>query len=468
MAMGKRAVERQQDLWIPTAKMPQPPGHPFYRRLNQLLARHRFDRFVEGLCQKFYHDSIGRPSIPPGVYFRMLLVGYFEGIDSERGIAWRCADSRTLSEFLGYGLTESTADHSSLSIIRRRIDLETHEAVFTWVLKVLAGEGLLKGKTIGVDATSLEANAAMRSIVRRDTGEGYGEFLGRLAKESGIQTPTRQDLAKLDRKRKKKASNEDWQSPSDPDARIAKMKDGRTRLAHKAEHAVDMDTQAVVAVTLQPADRGDTTSLQETVEATVANLLEVQVDPTTEDKVHGVAMEEVVADKGYHSNETMEQLSSMAIRSYVSEPARGKRNWKGKAGARQAVYGNRRRIRGRRGKWLMRKRGEYVERSFAHSYETGGMRRTHLCGRGNILKRLLIHVCGLNLGLVMRKRLGGGTPRQLAAGAAAILSGLLGGIVVLLNALWRIRIDVTGLWSVAARRAELADNGRTRPATFSG
>ena len=437
MAMSKRPAERQQDLWIPTAKMPQAPGHPFYRRLNGLLARHGFDRFVEGLCQKFYHDSIGRPSIPPGVYFRMLLVGYFEGIDSERGIAWRCADSRTLSEFLGYGLTDSTPDHSSLSIIRRRIDLETHDAVFTWVLKLLASEGLLKGKTIGVDATTLEANAAMRSIVRRDSGEGYDEFLMRLAKESGVQTPTREDMAKLDRKRKKKASNDHWQSPSDPDARITRMKDGRTHLAHKAEHAVDMDTQAVVAVTLQPADRGDTSSLEETVEATVSNLLEVQTAPATQGKVHQVVMEDVVADKGYHSNETMEQCASMAIRSYVSEPARGKRNWKGKAGARQAVYGNRRRIRGRRGKALMRKRGELLERTFAHSYETGGMRRTHLRGRGNILKRLLIHVCGLNLGLAIRARTGAGTPRQLAASAAGALCALLAETMTLTKALWR-------------------------------
>ena len=459
MAMGKRQGERQQDLWVPTARMPQPPGHPFYRRLNQLLARHGFDRFVEGQCERFYHDSLGRPSIPPGVYFRMLLVGYFEGIDSERGIAWRCADSRTLGEFLGYGPTDSTPDHSSLSIIRRRIDLETHEAVFTWVLKLLAGKGLLCGKTIGVDATTLEANAAMRSIVRKDTGQGYDEFLERLGKASGIQTPTREDLAKLDRKRKRKASNDDWESPSDPDARITRMKDGRTHLAHKAEHAVDMDTQAIVAVTLQPADRGDTTSLEQTVEATVANLLEVQVDPATQDKVHGVVMEEVVADKGYHSNATMTGLSAMAMRSYVSEPARGKRNWKGRAGARRAVYGNRRRIRARRGQSLMRKRGEYLERSFAHSYETGGMRRTHLRGRGNILKRLLIHVCGLNLGLVMRAQVGAGKPRQLADRAGTAVSALISVVLGALKSLRRLMgADVFSL--------DLAPPIAARPATL--
>jgi transposase len=418
--------------------MPDVPGHPFYRKLNQLLATHGFDAFVEGVCEKFYHDSLGRPSIPPGIYFRMLLMGYFEGIDSERGIAWRCADSRTLSGFLGYGPTESTPDHSSLSIIRRRIDLETHQEVFTWVLKLLASEGLLKGKTIGVDATTLEANAAMRSIVRRDTGEGYNEFLTGLARASGIETPTRGDLARLDKKRKNKASNKDWQSPSDPAARIAKMKDGTTHLAHKAEHAVDMDTQAIVGVTVQPADRGDTESLEETTLETVANLLEVQADPATEDEVHEVVMEEVVADKGYHSNAMLTDLSAMAIRSYVSEPDRGGRNWEGRAEARRRVYANRRRIRGKRGKSLMRKRGEFVERSFAHCYETGGMRRTHLRGRGNILKRLLIHVCGFNLGLVMRGAIGVGKPRGLQGRPAAALLWLCAGVVASIESLWRL------------------------------
>jgi len=458
MSMGTRPGQRQQEFWIPTAQMPQPPGHPFYQKLNQILARHGFDAFVEGLCEKFYHPSLGRPSVPPGIYFRMLMVGYFDGIDSERGIAWRCADSRTLSSFLGYGPTESTPDHSSISKIRERIDLETHEAVFTWVLKVLAGEGRLSGETIGVDATTLEANAAMRSIVRKDNGEGYREFLTQLAKASGIETPTQADLAKLDKKRKNKASNDDWESPSDPDARIAKMKDGRTHMAHKAEHAVDMDTQAIVAVTVQPADRGDTESLEETVQATVANLLEVQVDPATQDQVNQVVMEEVVADKGYHSNDTMVELFSMAIRSYVSEPDRGGRKWKGRADARRAVYANRRRIRGKRGKTLMRKRGEVLERSFAHSYETGGMRRTHLRGHRKILKRLLIHVCGFNLGLVMRPLFGVGKPRGLQGRAAATVFALFAGILAMLGAL--LRLLPLRSWSGRATSLPRVPNGR--------
>ncbi len=440
MAMGKRKSERQSELWIAATEIPDSPGHPFYRRLNQLLGENGFDAFVEGLCKTFYHQVIGRPGIPPGIYFRMLLIGYFEGVDSERGIAWRCADSLALRTFLGYALTDRTPDHSSLSIIRNRIDLETHQEVFAWILKVLATKGLLSGKTIGVDATTLEANAAMRSIVRKDTGESYTEFLTQLAVANGIETPTREDLAKLDRKRKKKASNKDWEYPHDPDAKITKMKDGRTHLAHKAEHAVDMDTQAIVAVTLQPADRGDTTSLDDTIDATVSNLLDVQIDAATQDCVHDVAMEEMVADKGYHSNDVMTDLSAMTIRSYVSEPDRGNRNWEGKSAARDAVYGNRRRIRGKRGKALMRKRGEVVERTFAHCYETGGMRRTHLRGHPNILKRLLIHVGGFNLGLMMRAMFGIGKPRCLQDGlgrlAAAVLRLLIPRIIRRIAA-WR-------------------------------
>ena len=265
MAMGKRRQDEQATFWVPTAQLPQSSGHPFYDRLSGILDDEGFDRFVEERCRKFYADKMGRPSLPPAIYFRMLLIGYFEGIDSERGIAWRVADSMALRRFLGYTLTDPTADHSTLSRNRRLIDLETHKEVFIWVLQVLARKKLLEGKTLGIDATTLEANAALRSIVRRDTRESYAEFLTELAQCSGIETPTREDLARIDQKRKHKGSNRDWENPFDPDAKITKMKDGRTHLAHKAEHAVDMKTGAIVAVTLQPADRGDTTSIAETI-----------------------------------------------------------------------------------------------------------------------------------------------------------------------------------------------------------
>ena len=414
MAMGKRPREQQGSFWVAAAALVSSAAHIFYEKLNELLKAHEFDAFVENLCSTFYADKMGRPSIPPGVYFRMLLIGYFEGIDSERGIAWRCADSLSLRRFLGYALDKGTPDHSSMSRTRRLIDLETHREVFTFMLKVLAENGLLDGKTIGADATTLEANAAMRSIVRKETGEGYTEFLEGLAKASGIETPTREDLAKLDKSRKNKASNEDWEHPHDPDAKITKMKDGRTHLAHKAEHAVDMGGQgAVVAVTLQQADQGDTTTLYETVVAATEQLREVVEDRACEKKVSGQWMGEVVTDKGYHSNAVLEDLEEMEIRGYVSEPDRGRRNWKGKPESRDAVYGNRRRVRGSRGKRLLAMRGEKVERSFAHCYETGAMRRTHLRRHGNILKRLLMHVSGFNLGIVMRQWLGAGKPREL-------------------------------------------------------
>jgi transposase len=437
MSMGKRKREAQADFWVATAELPQSGGHPFYEQLNKILDAEGFDQFAEDRCAKFYAEKMGRPSLAPARYFRMLLIGYFEGIDSERGIAWRVADSLALRRFLGHTLTDLTADHSTISRNRRLIDLETHEEVFKWVLRILALRKLLDGKTSGVDSTTLEANAALRSIVRRDTGETYNEFLTGLAKASGIETPTRADLAKIDKDRKNKGSNEDWRSPSDPDAKITKMKDGRTHLAHKSEHAVDMKTGAILAVTLQPANEGDTSSIGKTLDQMDENLCWVMKDDQACSRLSEQVEREVVADKGYHSNEVLKDQVERGIRSYISEPERGRRNWQGateeetkeKFAARDAVYGNRRRIRGERGKRLMRQRGELLERSFAHCYETGGMRRTHLRTHENILKRLLIHTAGFNLSLILRGLLGVGTARGMQDLAARILA--------LIEALWR-------------------------------
>ena len=337
MAMGTREQDDQGNFWIPTSALPMSASHPFYEQVNRILDGRGFDGFVEDLCRKFYHERMGRPSLAPAVYFRLMLIGYFEGIDSERGMAWRAADSLGLRQFLGCSLTDRTPDHSTISRNRRLIDLETHEAVFKWVLKVLAEEGLLKGKTIGVDATTLEANAAMKSIVRRDTGEGYQEFLTRLAKESGIETPTREDLIKLDKRRKNKASNDDWQNPHEPDGKITKMKDGRTHVAHKAEHAVDMDTGAISAVTLQPADRGDPDSIGQTLSQAADNLVEILADEQAGPHLSEQVMAEAVTDKGYHSNEVLTGVGQMVTRTYISEPARGRRNWSDNAEARDAV-----------------------------------------------------------------------------------------------------------------------------------
>ena len=410
-------------MWVATSDLPKSPGHPFYQRLNQVLAANSFDGFVEAACRRFYAAKLGRPSLPPGRYFRLMLLGYFEGLSSERGMAWRAADSLAIRSFLGLELDEGAPDHSTISRTRRLIDVETHERVFTWVLERLAKQGLLVGATIGIDATTLEANAAMRSIVRRDTGASYEEFLKGLAKASGIKTPTREALARLDRRRKKKASNDDWTSPSDPDAKITKMKDGRTHLAHKAEHAVDVDTGAIVAVTVQGADQGDTSTIGKTLKHAEEQLDAVM--EKAEEQLHPDGLSEIIADKGYHSDRIMVELEDQGLRSYVSEPDRGRRRWKDDIIAQQAVYANRRRIRGGRGKRLHRMRGELIERPFAHLYETGGMRRTHLRGHTNILKRLLIHTAGFNLGLVMRTSIGVGTPRGLQGTLHALLGSLL-------------------------------------------
>ena len=314
MAMGQQK-DRQGDLMVSWSEMPRSPGHVFYDRLQLVLIEGGFDGFAEAVCQPYYAARMGAPSVPPGRYFRMHLVGYFEGIDSERGLEWRCSDSLSLREFLLLERRERVPDHSWLSRTRARLPHEVHTAVFDWVLALIAEAGLVKGERIGVDASTMEANAALRNIVRRDTGEGYQGMLERLAQESGIETPTAEDLARLDRKRKgKKLSNQDWVSRSYPEAKIAKMKDGTTHLAYKPEHAVDLDTGAVVAAELHPADEGDTTTLPKTLAAAEANLEAVDVAPTAEDPA------ECVTDKGYHSRLVLKALDDGPWKSRISEP----------------------------------------------------------------------------------------------------------------------------------------------------
>jgi transposase len=435
MSLGRHKYEEQGELWTATDKLVHGPSSPFYGKLNELLREEQFDSYVESICAEYYAEDMGRPGIPPGVYFRMLMVGYFERIVSERGIAWRCADSLSLRRFLGFGLDEETPEHSSLCRIRQRFSLELHEEVFGWVLSVLARRGLIDGKTLGVDSTTLEANAALRSLVRRDTGEGYEDYLRRLLKEEqGIEDPTRSEIAKFDRKRKKKGSNDEWENPHDPDAQITKMKSGGTDMGHKVDQAVDLGGHgAVLGMTLHGGARGDTQCLPETLQAAQQQLDALGCDPEAAKKMHAKPGSEVVADKGYHSNETAKRLEDEGRRTYISEPERrGKRNWEDKHREQKAVYANRRRIRGERGKRLLRKRGELLERPFEHYLDAGGMRRTYLRGHRKIMKRLLVHVAGFNLGLLMRTIVGYGTPRQYAEAASAAISALLG----LLARLW--------------------------------
>ncbi len=403
MGMGrKKDREKQEDLWVAFSEIVSTPGHVFYERLNAVLNAEKFDQRIEFICRKYYKSSSGRPSITPGTYFRMLLLGYFEGIDSERGIAWRAADSLSYRKFLGYDLSEPTPDHSTVSRTRRLYSVQTHRAVMKWVLKILRKHGLADAQSVCIDATSLEANAAMKSLVRRDTGQTYDDYLRQLAQAEGLENPTQEQLARLDRKRKKKASNDDWTNPHDPSARITKMKDGRTRLAYKAEHAVDLASGALLAVTVQPADRGDTSGYVETLDAAQCEAVQS----------HPVGIEEVVMDKGYHSGAVLMELAARQIRSYVPEPERGQRHWPGKAEEQRCVYGNRRRVRAERSKRLQKLRGELCERSFAHCYETGAMRRVYVRGADNVLKRVLVQVAAFNIGLLMRKLGGWGKPRQ--------------------------------------------------------
>jgi transposase len=417
MAMGtRRRRQRQEELWY-RRDLAEAPGHPFYRRLNEVLDHAGFDEFCEAQCHKFYHERLGRPSLPPGMYFRVMLIGFFEGIESERGIAWRVADSLCLREFLQIGLDERTPDHVTISRTRRLMNEATHQEVFGWVLRQVARAGLLKGKTIGIDATTLEANAAMKSIVRRDTEEGYIEYLKCLA-EAGLEATDQAALRRMDRRRKKKGSNEEWVNPYDPEAEITRLKNGRTALAYKAEHAVDMDSGAIVAVTTHGGAVGDSTSVGETLPTAGEAVAEQITESTPEGrfKVNPKGVEELVADKGYHAGHVLLSVLESEVRSYIAEPDRGRRKWAGKRAEQVAVYANRQRIGRHRGKQLLRRRGELVERTFAHAYETGALRRLHVRGKQNVQKRLLLQAAACNLALLLRKMVGAGTPRALHDG----------------------------------------------------
>jgi transposase len=411
MSMGRRQAEYQPDLWVPTADLPQSPGHVFYEKLNHLLAEAGFDRYVEDLCRPHYAHGLGRESIPPATYFRMLFVGYFEALDSQRAIAWRCSDSLSLRAFLGTPLHEATPDHSSLTRIRQRLPLDVHERVFIRVLQIAQDKKLLRGKTVAVDATTLEANAAMRSIVRKDTGEDWKEYLKRLMAQEGVEEPTDEEIRRFDKNRKKKVSNKEWESPTDGDSRIAKMKDGTTHLAYKAEHTVDLDSEFVLAAAVHTADRSDPATL-------VDSVLQAQVNLVLAGSEQEI--EEAVADKGYHKAETLAECARCNTRTYIPEPKGRGYNWEDKPEAwRKATAANRRRVKGARSKRLQKKRSELVERSFAHVCETGGGRRTWLRGLANVTKRYVVQVAARNLGLLMRKLFGIGKPRTLQGGGGS-------------------------------------------------
>jgi transposase len=459
MALGRRGGV-EEGLWVVTTELPRSPGHPFYERVNRVLAEAGFDRFVEDRCRPHYAGVQGRPSIPPGVYFRMLMVGYFEGIDSQRGIAWRCSDSLALREFLGLAMSERAPDHSSLTVIRQRLPLELHEEVFAFVLRILVERGIYKGKTLAVDATMLEANAAMKSIVRRDSGEGWKQYIKRLAQEEGIENPTEEDARRLDRRRKKRVSNAEWESKTDPESRIMKMKDGRTHLAYKAEHVIDVESEVVAAAKIYRADRSDGDTLLESVSRSQENLARAGSDAFAE---------EVIADKGYHKAQTLAECAAYDLRTYIPERReRRPRRWKDKpTGWRDAFHANRRRVRGQRSRRLQRLRSERVERTFAHVCNTGRSRRTWLRGVEDVQKRYLITLAGRNLTVLMRALFGIGTPRGLQDLAAGILSAFracISPLYALCMALWSPVVHLLvhlRRWSRRVRSDAITSENRT-------
>ena len=439
MALGRRKGEQQQDLFIMATDLPRSVGHIFYTKLNELLAEAGFDCWVEDKCESYYSSGKGRPGIAPGVYFRMLLVGYFEGIQSQRGIAWRCADSLSLRSFLGIPLTESTPDHSSLTGIRDRLPQEVHESVFQWVLELAQRKKLLGGKTVAVDSSTLEANAAMKSIVRRDTGEDWKEYVIGLMRRDGViaadVTPSEEEIRSYDKNRKdKKVSNDEWVSRTDPHARIARMKDGTTHLAYKAENVVDLESNLIVAADIYAGDKSDTATMEDSLHAAQSNLKEAGSETQIQD---------VAADKGYHSTDLLEKLAERTkYRTYIPEPKvpGGKRDWTKRTKlARKAVEANRRRMKRKKGKGLQRQRSEKVERTFAHVLETGDGRRTWLRGDEKVRKRYSIATAAYNLGVVMRALFKIGTARGLQ-GLGLGLRGLL----VLYYLAWNAIQTLTG------------------------
>jgi transposase len=417
MSLGKQKNYTQQ-MFIAYDKLPHSPGHAFYEKVQSILKQENFDTYVENICSSYYDERNGRPSIPTGVYFRMHFVAYFERIDSERRLCWKCADSLSLREFLQLSIKQRVPDHSSLSRIRSRFAVETHEIVFNSILKLLAKNKLIKGKKLAIDSSTMEANASMRSIVRRDTEESYRDMLKRMAKESGIETPTAEELVRFDRKRKGKSlSNKDWKSKTDEDAKIAKLKDGRTRLAYKPEHVVDLDSGAIIAAPIHTADKADVNTLHDSSKKAVETLKIVLENKAPKQGKPA----DFVTDKGYFSRANLKNIC-VELRSRICEPqVNGRLKWKGDVEARKAVYNNRARLHNDKGKALRKKRTELVERSFAHCLSSGGMRRVHLRGRENIQKRYLLHVAAFNIGILMRSKFGFGTPKQWAEAPFIVL-----------------------------------------------
>jgi len=413
MFKPRKKTQEQKEFWVVADRLAKATPSRFYELLNGTLERMKFAEQVWASCAPDYADATrgGRPGIDPVTYFKMLMIGFFEGIASEREIAARCADSLSLRGFLGYRLDEATPDHSSMSVIRQRLGSACFEEVFGLVLVALRAHGLLKGRHLGRDSSVIEANASLRSLSERNTEEGYWAYVQRLAKEAGLETTDAAELRRFDRKRPgRKTSNEQWQNPHDPDAKIGKTKDGATDMVYLPEHTVDLETGAIVQAQVLPGDHRDSQDLSTRVIEAV-----VTVQETTGADLETVP-QTLTADKGYFSLEEIGHLQELTIKTVISDPHRGKRRLdKLEAPQRQALARAQRSVTSKYGKGLLRRRGQHIERSFAHVLDAGGMRHTTLRGLENLNKRHQIAAACYNLSQLLRQLYGVGTPKQWTA-----------------------------------------------------
>ena len=410
----------QPEFWVATHQLAKSAKASFYSKLDETLESFGFAGKVRQLCAPAYKQTnVGRPGIDPVVYLKMIMVGFFEDLPSERAIAARCADSIAIRRFLNYELDENTPDHSSLTIIRQRLGLEIYQKVFTLCLQALQEHGLLRGKHLGIDSSVMEANASLRALVNRNTAEQYWDYVKRLAAEQGIDPEDAAAVRKFDRQRPGKGSNQDWKNPHDPDAKIGPRKHGGTDMIYKPQTVVDLNTGAVVQAEVQPGDHTDHQGLATTI-------LEAQqrINEVCGEAADALTVETVTADKGYYAVEQLQALQQEEIKTVIADPVSNRRLDKLQPEQRQAVQAALRSTRSKYGKALLRRRGMHIERSFAHILDCGGMRRATLRGWENLNKRFKLATAFYNLSQLMRKLFGFGTPKQLAALARALFSVL--------------------------------------------
>jgi transposase len=424
--------DQQSTFWIPTSAIPSTPANTFYQQLDRALTKSGFGDAVRALCAPFYTNDVsrgGRPGIDPEVYLKMLMIGFFENLPGERAIAARCADSLSIREFLHYELHERTPDHSSLTVIRQRLSAEVYEQVFGLILKALKQHKLLKGKRLGIDASVLEANASLRSLEHRLTGDAYTDYVGKLAEAAGVDTSDAAAVRRFDKKRPgRKTSNAEWQNPHDPDAKVGRTKRGATRMIYKPEHVVDLETGAIVDADVRPGDEHDTADLAARVVEAEARMNRALGEPENTQ-----CAETVTADMGYFKVDEITQLQDLEFETVISDPISNRRTDKLTEAERCALDAARRAVTSPSGKALLRLRGELVERTFEHVLDCGGARQTTLRGRDNIRKRYLIQAGCANLSLLMRQLTGFGTPKQALAASRAGIAAMLCFLLVFLR-----------------------------------